>query len=156
MLTGKQYKFGLLIITAVVSFFVFSGCAPVLRKSAGVRVEGDIVKGDQERNVSITTRNQERLVAIALADPDEDVREAATQLLTNQVVLTQIAFSDASRNVRIAAVERIKNEDVLINVTMTNSEPLVRLAATGKIRTDQAFYDIAMNNSDDMVRCAAV
>lgn len=119
--------------TALCMAVMLSACAPTLRSERGVRVVGDVVRGEQTRNVSITTRNQDRLNEIALGDPDDDVREAAVLRLASQPVLAKIAAEDRASSVRLAAVSRMKDEDNLILAATSNSDPLVRLAALNKI-----------------------
>ena len=114
---SKKYTFKLLIITGAVLAFLAAGCAPVLRKSSGVRVTGDIVKGDQKRNVAITTRNQDRLASIALADPEEDVREALQKL---DPVWDELFPTERERIVKLLIKEAILSADGLKIAVRTN------------------------------------
>lgn len=97
---------------------------------------------------------QKELADIAVNDPDEYVRAAAMEELTDQALLADLAVNGPVSFIRKAAVEKLTDTSVLASV-LKYDQSCVRMAAVKKL-TDPAILEyVARNDADtDIVRAA--
>jgi hypothetical protein len=73
------------------------------------------------RASALRTVEDAALAAIAARDPDDQVRHAAIEHLTDQTVLVRLALQDRYRQNRYAAVAKVTNRSVLREISNSDS-----------------------------------
>jgi hypothetical protein len=110
---------------------------------------------DVRRAATEKLENQELLEKIAVDDPEDDVRRAATKKLENQELLEKIAVYDSDWGVRCAATEKLENQELLEKIAANDANWAVRRVATEKLENQELLEKIEVDDPDDDVRHAA-
>jgi hypothetical protein len=96
----------------------------------------------------------ERLHALVLSDPDEDVRRRALGYEKDQATLGKVATTDSSSANRLVAVGKLSDPAALEQLATTATDSTVRLAALGNpaIRGNDELYQRLLGQVPESLR----